>query len=146
MRDIIQKLDFKLNTFTGIDNVTASAIVAEVGDITRFTSADKLAVDKLGDRIVTSIKSYDIGKSYQKAGSWLSQLKKDIRTLNDLTSVEGIGPNGKKMVLDQSMYDSKMFQIAIPNVQMNSSQVQALIDATEYAKNLGISIITKIIN
>ncbi|WP_442950470.1 transposase [Paenibacillus sp. FSL H7-0357] len=32
-----------MNTFTGIDNVTASVIVAEVGDITRFTSADKLA-------------------------------------------------------------------------------------------------------
>ncbi len=43
IRDIMQKLDFKLNTFTGIDNVTASAIVAEIGDINRFTSADKLA-------------------------------------------------------------------------------------------------------
>ncbi|WP_425270780.1 transposase [Paenibacillus kribbensis] len=43
IRDIMQKLDFKLNTFTGIDNVTASAIVAEIGDISRFTSADKLA-------------------------------------------------------------------------------------------------------
>ncbi|MCC3379669.1 transposase [Paenibacillus farraposensis] len=39
----MQKLDFKLNTFTGIDDVTASAIVAEIGDIARFTSADKLA-------------------------------------------------------------------------------------------------------
>jgi len=36
-------LDFKLNTFTGINNVTASAIVAEIGDVARFTSADKLA-------------------------------------------------------------------------------------------------------
>jgi transposase len=43
IRDIMQKLDFKLNTFTGIDDVTASAIVAEIGDISRFTSADKLA-------------------------------------------------------------------------------------------------------
>jgi transposase len=42
-REIMQKLDFKLNTFTGIDDVTASAIVAEIGDISRFTSADKLA-------------------------------------------------------------------------------------------------------
>lgn len=43
IHDIMQKLDFKLNTFTGIDTVTASAIVAEVGDISRFSSADKLA-------------------------------------------------------------------------------------------------------
>lgn len=41
--NIMQKLDFKLNAFTGIDNVTASAIVAEIGDISPFTSADKLA-------------------------------------------------------------------------------------------------------
>lgn len=33
----------QLNTFTGINNVTASAIVAEIGDVARFTSADKLA-------------------------------------------------------------------------------------------------------
>lgn len=43
IRHIMQKLDFKLNTFTGIDDVTASAIVAEIGDISRFTSADKPA-------------------------------------------------------------------------------------------------------
>lgn len=43
IRAIMQKLDFKLNTFTGIDDVTASAIVAEIGDISRFSSADKLA-------------------------------------------------------------------------------------------------------
>ncbi|MFF2909425.1 transposase [Paenibacillus sp. NPDC057934] len=41
--DIMKKLDFKLNTFTGIDTVTASAIVAEIGDISRFSNADKLA-------------------------------------------------------------------------------------------------------
>jgi len=40
---IMEKLDFKLHTLTGIDNVTASAIVAEIGDINRFSSADKLA-------------------------------------------------------------------------------------------------------
>lgn len=43
IRHIMQKLGFKMNTFTGIDDVTASAIVAEVGDISRFTSANKLA-------------------------------------------------------------------------------------------------------
>lgn len=43
IREIMDKLAFKLNTFTGVDTVTASAIVAEIGDISRFSSADKLA-------------------------------------------------------------------------------------------------------
>lgn len=43
IREIMDKLDFKLNTFTGVDTVTASAIVAEIGDISRFSNADKLA-------------------------------------------------------------------------------------------------------
>jgi transposase len=43
IRHSMQNLDFKLNTFTGIDDVTASAIMAEIGDISRFTNADKLA-------------------------------------------------------------------------------------------------------
>ncbi|RTE11192.1 IS110 family transposase [Paenibacillus whitsoniae] len=34
---------YKLNTMTGIDNVTAAAFVAEIGDVQRFQSADKLA-------------------------------------------------------------------------------------------------------
>ncbi|WP_245863938.1 RHS repeat-associated core domain-containing protein [Paenibacillus donghaensis] len=140
---------------TTISVVNAGEDVWKMGWSTRGLKIDALlgnnlgaafpTVDKLSNRVVTSIKSYDIGSSYQKAGAWLSQLKKDIRTLNGLTTVEGIGTNGKKMILDQSMYDSKMFQIAIPNVKMNSSQVQALIDATEYAKNFGISIITTIV-
>ncbi|MGU3472220.1 transposase [Paenibacillus sp. D51F] len=43
IREIMEKLDFKLNTFTGIDYITASATVAEIGDISRFAGADKLA-------------------------------------------------------------------------------------------------------
>lgn len=36
-------LDYQLETMPGIDLVTASALVAEIGDIHRFASADKLA-------------------------------------------------------------------------------------------------------
>lgn len=43
------------------------------------------------------------------------------------------------------MYDSKVFQIAIPYIQLSSAQAQAIIDATEYAKGFGISVITTIV-
>ncbi len=36
-------LDYKLETMTGIDTVTASSIVAEIGDINRFPNPNKLA-------------------------------------------------------------------------------------------------------
>ena len=43
MKKIISKLDYKLETLTGVGIVTASQIIAEIGDINRFKSADKLA-------------------------------------------------------------------------------------------------------
>ncbi|MFB6366559.1 IS110 family transposase [Paenibacillus elgii] len=43
IRDLMEKLGCTLNTMPGIDSVTASAIVAEIGDIARFDHADKLA-------------------------------------------------------------------------------------------------------
>lgn len=39
----IQKLGMQLETMPGIDTVTASALIAEIGDIHRFTNSDKLA-------------------------------------------------------------------------------------------------------
>jgi transposase len=43
MKKIISKLEYKLETLTGVGTVTASQIIAEIGDISRFKSADKLA-------------------------------------------------------------------------------------------------------
>lgn len=40
---MMQQLDLQLETMPGIDLVTSSALVAEIGDIYRFASADKLA-------------------------------------------------------------------------------------------------------
>ncbi|OEF99134.1 IS110 family transposase [Vulcanibacillus modesticaldus] len=40
---LMDKLDYKLDTMPGIDLVTASALVAEIGDIRRFPNPDKLA-------------------------------------------------------------------------------------------------------
>ncbi|MBM7570653.1 transposase [Aquibacillus albus] len=39
----IKTLDMQLETMPGIDTVTSSALIAEIGDIHRFTNSDKLA-------------------------------------------------------------------------------------------------------
>lgn len=39
----IQKLGMQLETMPGIDTVTSSALIAEIGDIHRFANSDKLA-------------------------------------------------------------------------------------------------------
>jgi transposase len=43
LQGMMKRLDYQLETMAGIDWVTASALVAEIGDIIRFPSADKLA-------------------------------------------------------------------------------------------------------
>lgn len=43
IEDLMKQLGFQLESMTGIDLVTAADLVAEIGDIHRFTSADKLA-------------------------------------------------------------------------------------------------------
>ncbi|WP_414853404.1 IS110 family transposase [Brevibacillus sp. IT-7CA2] len=43
LRLVMSQLNYKLETMDGIDVVTASQLVAEIGDIQRFCNADKLA-------------------------------------------------------------------------------------------------------
>lgn len=43
IKKLMKMLPYKLESFKGIDFITAAAIVAEIGDINRFASADKLA-------------------------------------------------------------------------------------------------------
>lgn len=43
LRRMMKQLGFQLETMPGIDLVTASALVAEIGDINRFSTPDKLA-------------------------------------------------------------------------------------------------------
>ncbi|MGG7179463.1 IS110 family transposase [Clostridium paraputrificum] len=43
IKDIIGNLDYKLETLTGVGTVTAAQLIAEIGDINRFKSAEKLA-------------------------------------------------------------------------------------------------------
>ena len=43
LKELMSLLDFQLDTMPGIDLVTASALIAEIGDIRRFANANKLA-------------------------------------------------------------------------------------------------------
>ncbi|WBW99700.1 IS110 family transposase [Oceanirhabdus sp. W0125-5] len=43
LRIIVGKMGFKLHTMPGIDIVTETQLIAEIGDINRFSNADKLA-------------------------------------------------------------------------------------------------------
>lgn len=43
LRQGLAEIDFKLQSMDGINIVTAAELIAEIGDICRFTNADKLA-------------------------------------------------------------------------------------------------------
>jgi len=43
MQKLMSRLGYKLETFPGIDHVTAAGFTAQIGDIERFSNADKLA-------------------------------------------------------------------------------------------------------
>nr|WP_244966025.1 transposase [Paenibacillus alvei] len=43
IEDVMKELGFQLESMTGIDVVTAAELVAEIGDIHRFSNPDKLA-------------------------------------------------------------------------------------------------------
>lgn len=43
IKTILSKLDYKLETLTGVGTVTAGQLISEIGDINRFKNSDKLA-------------------------------------------------------------------------------------------------------
>jgi transposase len=43
IKGLLPLFDYKLETMKGIDSTTAAILIAEIGDINRFSSADKLA-------------------------------------------------------------------------------------------------------
>lgn len=43
LRQVLSETDYKLDSMDGISTVTAAELIAEIGDIRRFSSADKLA-------------------------------------------------------------------------------------------------------
>lgn len=43
LRQVLSETDYKLESMDGISTVTAAELIAEIGDIRRFSNADKLA-------------------------------------------------------------------------------------------------------
>ena len=43
LKQLMNVLDYQLDTMPGIELVTASALIAEIGDVRRFPNANKLA-------------------------------------------------------------------------------------------------------
>lgn len=43
LKQLVNLLDYQLETMPGIELVTASALIAEIGDVRRFPNANKLA-------------------------------------------------------------------------------------------------------
>jgi len=43
LRQMLEQIDCHLHTMTGVDVVTSAELVAEIGDVSRFASSDKLA-------------------------------------------------------------------------------------------------------
>ncbi|WP_396134789.1 hypothetical protein [Brevibacillus nitrificans] len=98
-------------------------------------------VDKLANRNLTSIKSYDLTlKSNSGGNAWFNSLKRDVDTLNKFTERTWNGVTVRK-----SQYDTKTLQIAIPDVPLTEGHIQSLQRAIDYAKERGINIITTVI-
>ncbi|WP_405079956.1 RHS repeat-associated core domain-containing protein [Paenibacillus chitinolyticus] len=102
-------------------------------------------IDKLENRVVTSVKSYDTVNSYKKDGAWLKQLKTDINKLRDFNEVSGTAADGSWRTVDATMYDSKVLNVAIPDINLSSSHLVSLQKAMDYANEYGIKITVTVI-
>jgi hypothetical protein len=91
-------------------------------------------VDQLEDGALTSIKSLDVtAQSYQTEAGLYNKLTTDIDSLAQFTSGYRNG-----ITVEQSAYNSKVFELAVPDATMNAAQVNAINQAKQYAAQLGI--------
>lgn len=143
------------NTKLAINVVSAGEDVWKLGWSQRGFKIDNLlgnnlgstfkTVDRFDNGVLTSIKSYDLVNSYQKSGAWLSQLKTDIRSLSNFTSATGRTADGVEFRIDSSMVNSRVLHIAIPDVSLTGTRLDEYQKAVEYAKELGITLITTVV-
>ena len=88
-------------------------------------------IDKLENRVITSIKSIDTGlKSYQSAGGIYNKIVKDASVLYKFTGKRWAG-----IPIEPSMYDSKVLQIVLPNTTITAEQMLGLQAAELYVMN-----------
>lgn len=88
-------------------------------------------IDKLENRVITSIKSIDTSlKSYQSASGIYNKIVRDARTLSKFTGKTWTG-----IKITPKTYDSKVLQIVLPNTTINAEQMLGLQVAELYVYN-----------
>ncbi len=91
---------------------------------------------------IKSIKSIDItASSYQKASTLKSKLKGYVDSLAEFTGVKKW--NGTEFKVSSGT--SRTLEIAIPPVEMTSSQAKVFKEIVEYANEKGVKVITRIV-
>ncbi|MNB99465.1 hypothetical protein D3C75_467450 [compost metagenome] len=106
--------------------------------------------DRLADRKLISIKSIDTTtKFYKNEGNLLSTIKGNINTLANFTSARRNVTmyDGSKQFIEvlASDYDTKVLNIAIPDIELNKGQQDAILEAMSYGANMGIQVILTIV-
>lgn len=113
---LLKELDFKLTTMVGVDVVTASNLVAQIGDINRFKNPDKLA--KYAG--IAPVKFSSAGKGTEKKS------KQGDRQLNGIFYMLALQQiqvsKGSRMPRNPAMYEYYQRKI-----QEGKSSTQALV-------------------
>ncbi|MDU4961614.1 MAG: hypothetical protein E6X17_13260 [Sporomusaceae bacterium] len=96
-------------------------------------------VDKLENGVLTSTKSVDLAaKTYQTEAGLYNRLKTDIDSLKNFTEARRNG-----VTVTPEKYQSKVFELALPETIMSTEQLSALSKAIQYAEknNIGVRIV-----
>ncbi len=92
-------------------------------------------IDKLEGQTAVSIKSLDTAATtYQKGSTLLSKLKSFANQLNNF---HGTRYNNVS-VYEGTQFTAKSLELVIPDVELSTAQMQAIIDAKAYAQSLGL--------
>lgn len=90
---------------------------------------------------VTSIESIDVTASSYKTGNTLKNLLK--KHVDDLVKFAEANYKGRNFILDPNA--SKILEIAVPPIEMSSSQSKAFQEIIDYATEKGIEVLIKIV-
>lgn len=99
MGKIVRSLEYKLDTMPGIDLVTASNLIAEIGDISRFSNPDKLA--KFAG--IAPVKFSSAGKGKEQMSQ---QGRRELNTIFYMLAIQQIQVSkGSKKLRNPILYE-----------------------------------------
>ena len=137
IEDLFKKLDSTITSIPGIGPLLGATIISEIGDVSRFSSADKLAayigvdpsVNQSGEYTSQYVHMSKRGSPYLRRAVWLAStvaVRKDpmFRAYYEKKAAEGlkymniIGHVTKKMaaVIFAIMRDNKVYAPVLPSV------------------------------